>query len=527
MVTKQGKQKSSQLISEVFIGVLRPEDGQGPVPELATGHQILDYRERLIHGVAHRYVSDKLPSAAQVETKALNIEVRIHEEGSIDLIEIVVIGVVPEDRHHFWSVGKGGNLVRQPHGRRRLVNRVEGSSEKPGLLAGDDHEILWIDVDRNGEFEASAGEDISRNVPPEDWNTAHTETVYLEAGKHYAIAIAMHEQAGGDFLDITIKKPGGTAEDVNPGAASQDGWWYRDLLSIDPSVANDAATVSYPNYTMNATLRATQAVFDAYIYWGTSDGGAAEGAWANTNFIGSYSNDNSINLGFTTNGLPQSTTYYYTFRVENSLTNIWATPTTNFTTLGPEYFLPFVETFEDRTLGNLDGQYGWSATGTEVQGGVTHAGSKAACIGTNSTDEMSHTFVDGQTDVWTDFYTRPKFGDPASAPTPPQYSTMAFFVSTNGQVIAFNGSTPTQLNHTALVDGSWVRFTTHSDYMDQEWDLYLDGDIIGTGMDFYTNATSYTRFGIVNPGTNSAYVDDINILLKPPPFIQGTVILVR
>ncbi len=394
-------------------------------------------------------------------------------------------------------------------------------------MAGDDHEILWIDVDRNGEFEASAGEDISRNVPPEDWNTAHTETVYLEAGKHYAIAIAMHEQAGGDFLDITIKKPGGTAEDVNPGAASQDGWWYRDLLSIDPSVANDAATVSYPNYTMNATLRATQAVFDAYIYWGTSDGGAAEGAWANTNFIGSYSNDNSINLGFTTNGLPQSTTYYYTFRVENSLTNICATPTTNFTTLGPEYFLPFVETFEDRTLGNLDGQYGWSATGTEVQGGVTHAGSKAACIGTNSTDEMSHTFVDGQTDVWTDFYTRPKFGDPASAPTPPQYSTMAFFVSTNGQVIAFNGSTPTQLNHTALVDGSWVRFTTHSDYMDQKWDLYVDGDIVGTGMDFYTNATSYTRFGIVNSGTNSAYVDDINILLKPPRFIQGTVILVR
>ena len=105
---------------------------------------------------------------------------------------------------------------------------------------------------------------------------------------------------------------------------------------------------------------------------------------------------------------------------------------------------------------------------------------------------------------------------------------MAFLVNTNGQVIAYDGTNSTELTHSPLTEGGdWVRFTVHSDYTDQEWDLYLNGQIIGIDLDFYyTNTASYSRFGVMNTGTNKAYIDDINIQLTPT-LTQGTVILVR
>jgi hypothetical protein len=304
------------------------------------------------------------------------------------------------------------------------------------------------------------------------------------------------------------------------------------IAALNPfgvSIANRAATESHPDYSMNGTLDATQAVFDVYLYWGESDGGAAPGAWANTNFIGSYANTNGVSLAFPRSDLEPGTTYYYTFLAQNLATNMWATPSESFTTVGPEYILPFVETFENRTLGDLDGQYGWVASSTEVQGSITHLGSsKAGCITTNGSGRMSHIFVGGQTDVWTDFYTKPAFGDPLGAGALSENTTAAFFVNTNGQVVAYDGTNQTELVHTPLIDGdNWVRFTVHNDYGDQEWDLYLNGKPIGVALDFYTNTASYSRFGIMNTGTNNAYVDDINIQLSPPSFASSTVILVR
>ena len=295
------------------------------------------------------------------------------------------------------------------------------------------------------------------------------------------------------------------------------------------SIKNTAPTETYPDYSMNGTLNATQAVFDVYVYWGEIDGGANPGAWANTNFIGSYTNTNWVSLAFTTSELELGTTYHYTFIAQNLATNLGATPSESFTTALPEFVLPFVETFEDRTPGDLDGQYGWEASGTEVQGIITHLGSgKAACI-TGDTGEVSHSFVGGETDVWTDFYTKPTFGELVAAGLPTENTTAAFFVNTNGQVIAFDGWTSTELNHTPLVEGDgWVRFTVHSDYGDQEWDLYLNGKPIGLALDFYTNTASYTTFRVRNNGsTNNVYLDDIHIQLSPPSFAVGTVIMVR
>jgi len=91
---------------------------------------------------------------------------------------------------------------------------------------GDDYEILWVDLNRNGEFEAANGEDISRNLEGEEgWNTPHTETVDLVGGQVYAFALAHREGGGGDFVNFTIALPGQAAVRANPGNAAQAGWW--------------------------------------------------------------------------------------------------------------------------------------------------------------------------------------------------------------------------------------------------------------------------------------------------------------
>ncbi len=86
--------------------------------------------------------------------------------------------------------------------------------------------------------------------------------------------------------------------------------------------------------TFNAAFDGTLSVFDVYVYWGTSDGGTDAGAWANTNLIGSYTNQASTGLSFYAAPLASDTRYYYAFCARNAATNMWAQPSTSFKTVG-------------------------------------------------------------------------------------------------------------------------------------------------------------------------------------------------
>ena len=123
------------------------------------------------------------------------------------------------------------------------------------------------------------------------------------------------------------------------------------------------------------------------------------------------------------------------------------------------------------------------------------AGGQAAALAAEAA-VATQTFNDGQTNVWTDLYIQPVFGDNSSVPPPPG-SSCVFDVYTNGQVVAYSGTVQTQLVHAALTEGQWVRFTMHSDYGLKTWDLYLNDDPtpIGRRLGFFdTSAASYTAF---------------------------------
>jgi hypothetical protein len=249
-------------------------------------------------------------------------------------------------------------------------------------MSGDDWEILWIDRNQNSEFEAASGEDISRNVKGEEgWNTPHTETVGLTNRQYYAIAIAFNEEGGGDILNLTIKKPGGTAERINPSAPGQEGWWYRDLVGItDIGVLNQPASLDYASTTatFNATLYATGSLFDVNVYWGTNDGGTEAVAWTHTNYIGSFTNVVSTNISYRAIGLDPNVLYYYTFSATNIFTNIWASPSEIFQALGPPTVSNNAATGVAITNATVGGELlGGGIAQASIYWGLTDGGSNA------------------------------------------------------------------------------------------------------------------------------------------------------
>ena len=116
-----------------------------------------------------------------------------------------------------------------------------------------------------------------------------------------------------------------TAESWNgdsSGAAALNILWSTNVTgaAISNAPATDITTTSA---TFNASLQASEAVFDVNVYWGAVDGGDDAESWANTNFIGSYTNIDEIDLQYAVTGLLDSTVYFYTFSASNAATNEW------------------------------------------------------------------------------------------------------------------------------------------------------------------------------------------------------------
>jgi hypothetical protein len=196
------------------------------------------------------------------------------------------------------------------------------------------------------------------------------------------------------------------------------------------------------------------------------------------------------------------------------------------------YSLPFTETFEARDLGDLDGQYGWLSQNAVVQTNVVFEGVKAASL-TTLTNSVRHIFRDGKRDVWTDLYVQPVFGGRPSG-IPPG-STFVLYVTTNGHITAYDGSTSKNLTPPApqLTEGQWVRFSIHSDYVNNNWDLYVNGKWVVSDFSFYSTpepGAGYSEFGIQTRTTTNghlkAYLDNLYIGEARPMDIPELMIII-
>jgi len=100
------------------------------------------------------------------------------------------------------------------------------------------------------------------------------------------------------------------------------------IQNLAPTAITNTAAV------LNATLQCSGTNADVYVHWGITDGTTNAGAWAGSALAGSFTNVASTNISYTNTSLSGGRTYYYTFRAMNASTNIWATPSWQFSTVG-------------------------------------------------------------------------------------------------------------------------------------------------------------------------------------------------
>mgnify|MGYP006433026969 CR=1 FL=1 len=105
------------------------------------------------------------------------------------------------------------------------------------------------------------------------------------------------------------------------------------------------------------------------------------------------------------------------------------------------------------------------------------------------------------------------------------------FLKECDQVNGLSGTNATPLAHAPLSEGSWVRFSVHSDYAAKQWALYVNGGRIAANLGFFdTGAAAYTEFAVRGAGSSNAPIDSITIDTNAPALNAvkcGTVVFGR
>jgi len=180
-------------------------------------------------------------------------------------------------------------------------------------------------------------------------------------------------------------------------------------------------------------------------------------------------------------------------------------------------FTPFTETFENTgtnagTLGNLDGQNGWvvsSAGGSAtVQSNIAFAGTQAAAL--EGAVTVQHAFIGTPSNIRVSFATRlPDAGD--APPDVPADAAAAFYVGSNQNLMAYNGTTAVEQTF-AVTPDTWYKFDIYCDYAAQTWDLRANGTNVLQDFAFYSTRPAFDNLLFRNFNTsNTLYLDTIDL----------------
>jgi len=225
-------------------GTIRDDDAEGHLDEWRSRMQIT--LEPYVEGLRYAWFND----VASSNLKAIDDGVANGENGGLFALTPTAEGSWPTQVRgkSIWTgeVWQGGNISDTYAQMWWGVFRAPETGSYEFYVHGDDNEVLWIDVNQNGEFE-DPGDLITDNAPPEGWDNPKTETVSLTAGEFYAFALAHHEGGGGDFVNIEIKIPSaGSRVRINPSDAAQDGWWLVPVPSADIMSFDRSALTNFP-----------------------------------------------------------------------------------------------------------------------------------------------------------------------------------------------------------------------------------------------------------------------------------------
>jgi hypothetical protein len=443
-----------------------------------------------------------------------------------------------------WYGGDAGRLYRN-NGNWNFAN-VTAAENLNGNVTS--YQAAWADFDRDGDLDLVTDGKLHVNSSSENGN--HWLEVHLVGdGKKInraAIGAQVRIDMGGGIIqtrqveagtgqgnqndlllhfglgirttpvDLKVTWTDGSTQLVNGVSVDQ---LITVQMEVDVSNGVGVTDMTDVTATLNGNLLSLggEPTADVIIYWGPSNEGATNN-WSNRvplNDLGAGSFSTDLT------GLKPATDYFYRCFATNASGATWASESEQFTTAAR---LPFMEPFEECSLGMLHGQAGWSSipsTAAVVQANNAQGGSTQACDISNGLLSHAVSSSSATNIVWTDFYLKP-----IPSPTPGNElqaqpdATAIFFVETETRfVVVYDGFMPTTLSSKPPAPASgFVRFTVRSDYAAKTWDLWMDGVKVAENLGFFNAAKSrYASFKILDGGASkvASVVDTVNVSLIP------------
>ena len=189
--------------------------------------------------------------------------------------------------------------------------------------------------------------------------------------------------------------------------------------------------------------------------------------------------------------------------------------------------LRFHEPFEmpDVRLGELSGQHGWRVNdpaAAVVQTKTAHTGRAALRLSMDDEDDapvfVERTLTNASGVVWIDSYCIA-----AAAHRRPEENGglggASIFFSDGGHPVMLDDAAFRTNESVSVAIGEWVRCTLRLDYPAGEWDLYVDGVIVGEGLGM--GATTGRFEGIGAHSSGEAFMDDILVSDTRPPGLSS------
>ena len=203
------------------------------------------------------------------------------------------------------------------------------------LLSGTGFEWLPAGVSRNGTA-LSSPFDLA---PITNWMVLKitVDNSYTNAGPYMLGGCSGYYAAKFDVTEILgYSRALTTQEEANVGGYLAAKYGVATTYPASGSLANlPASGVTTNAAALNGLLMCNGTNYGVVAYWGTTDGGLNPANWANSAYVGSWTNVSSTNFSKQVSGLLPGATYYFTFRGTNAVSTgtIWAAPSQSFTTI--------------------------------------------------------------------------------------------------------------------------------------------------------------------------------------------------
>lgn len=193
----------------------------------------------------------------------------------------------------------------------QLIPRVSGSHNF--RWSNDDRGMIYIDLNADGVFQASE----SLTAAPVNNGGG---SVTLTATQPYNFICMAQEWAGGESVNFYITEPGQPEARID--TVLQAGMWRYSLGGA--GISNDfPSSVGTTSAVFNAILSSSGIVSEVRAYWGPADCTNLASAWANSAYVGSFTNV-TTNLSYAAAGLTPDTPYYMRFSATNALSATWS-----------------------------------------------------------------------------------------------------------------------------------------------------------------------------------------------------------